>query len=200
MFACSWYVQCPWHTWSQMYELIWIMNPYCMCCKLTPLPSPQAVSVTITPSAVILTRRSTRLAGGGVEVCVRAACTTPQGQSVTSVCRATSQTATEWTTPTPAYVSGSSVKWNDRSFHYLTVEHFWCNLWRVFVLVPGCVCSADGTVNGGRCEDSTGSCLCKVNVEGPRCDRCKRGFSNLSPSNPQGCSSESSNYINIYPH
>ncbi|XP_034389496.1 laminin subunit beta-3 isoform X1 [Cyclopterus lumpus] len=51
-----------------------------------------------------------------------------------------------------------------------------------------CVCSADGTVNGGRCDDSTGSCLCKVNVEGPRCDRCKRGYYNLSPSNPLGCS------------
>lgn len=51
-----------------------------------------------------------------------------------------------------------------------------------------CVCSAEGTVNGGRCDDSTGSCLCKVNVEGPRCDRCKRGYYDLSPSNPLGCS------------
>ncbi|XP_068451065.1 laminin subunit beta-3-like [Clinocottus analis] len=51
-----------------------------------------------------------------------------------------------------------------------------------------CVCSADGTVNGGRCDDSTGSCLCKVNVEGPRCDRCKEGYYDLSPSNPLGCS------------
>ncbi|KAI9520119.1 hypothetical protein NQZ68_021838 [Dissostichus eleginoides] len=51
-----------------------------------------------------------------------------------------------------------------------------------------CVCSAEGTVNGGRCDDSTGLCQCKVNVEGPRCDRCRRGYYGLSTSNPLGCS------------
>ncbi|XP_054472751.1 laminin subunit beta-3 [Anoplopoma fimbria] len=51
-----------------------------------------------------------------------------------------------------------------------------------------CICSAEGTVNGGRCDDRTGSCVCKVNVEGPRCDRCKRGYYDLSPANPLGCS------------
>ncbi|XP_049426216.1 laminin subunit beta-3 isoform X1 [Epinephelus fuscoguttatus] len=51
-----------------------------------------------------------------------------------------------------------------------------------------CTCSAEGTVNGGRCDDSTGLCQCKVNVEGPRCDRCKRGYYDLSASNPLGCS------------
>ncbi|KAK2914589.1 laminin subunit beta-3 [Channa argus] len=51
-----------------------------------------------------------------------------------------------------------------------------------------CVCSAEGTVNGGQCEDSTGLCQCKLNVEGPRCDRCKRGYYGLSISNPLGCS------------
>ncbi|XP_047437735.1 laminin subunit beta-3-like [Mugil cephalus] len=50
-----------------------------------------------------------------------------------------------------------------------------------------CVCSAEGTVNGGRCDDSTSSCQCKANVEGPRCDRCKRGYHSLSTSNPLGC-------------
>lgn len=50
-----------------------------------------------------------------------------------------------------------------------------------------CVCSAAGTVNGARCDDTLGSCQCKANVEGPVCDRCKRGFHNLSPSNPLGC-------------
>ncbi|XP_008319201.1 laminin subunit beta-3 [Cynoglossus semilaevis] len=49
-----------------------------------------------------------------------------------------------------------------------------------------CPCSAEGSVNG-KCEDSTGSCQCKVNVEGRHCDRCKRGFYGLSESNPQGC-------------
>ncbi|XP_053171447.1 laminin subunit beta-3 [Scomber japonicus] len=51
-----------------------------------------------------------------------------------------------------------------------------------------CVCSAEGTENEGRCDESTGSCQCKVNVEGPRCDRCKRGHYGLSASNPLGCS------------
>ncbi|KAF1392228.1 hypothetical protein PFLUV_G00050580 [Perca fluviatilis] len=51
-----------------------------------------------------------------------------------------------------------------------------------------CICSAEGTVNGGRCDDSTGTCQCKVNVEGPRCERCKRGYYDLSASNPLGCS------------
>ncbi|KAI4827778.1 hypothetical protein KUCAC02_031149 [Chaenocephalus aceratus] len=51
-----------------------------------------------------------------------------------------------------------------------------------------CVCSAEGTVNGGRCDDSTGLCQCKLNVEGPRCDRCRRGYYGLSPSSPLGCS------------
>ncbi|XP_037106771.1 laminin subunit beta-3 [Syngnathus acus] len=51
-----------------------------------------------------------------------------------------------------------------------------------------CVCNAEGTLNGGRCDDNTGLCQCKSNVEGPRCDRCKRGYYGLSASNPLGCS------------
>ncbi|KAM3877796.1 laminin subunit beta-3 [Diretmus argenteus] len=50
-----------------------------------------------------------------------------------------------------------------------------------------CLCSAEGAVNGGHCDDSTGSCQCKANVEGPHCDRCKRGYYGLSASNPMGC-------------
>lgn len=87
------------------------INPNCIYCALTPMPSPQAVSVTTTPSAVVLTRVCTRPVGGGVEACVRVVCTTPQGQSVTSVPQATSQIPTaKWTVLMPAYVSGSFVK------------------------------------------------------------------------------------------
>ncbi|GAA6225593.1 laminin subunit beta-3 [Lates japonicus] len=50
-----------------------------------------------------------------------------------------------------------------------------------------CICSAEGTVDGGQCDDSTGSCRCKANVDGPRCDQCKRGYYGLSDSNPLGC-------------
>lgn len=61
------------------------------------------------------------------------------------------------------------------------------------LLLAGCICSAEGSVNGGLCDDRTVSCQCKANVEGPRCDRCKRGYYGLSASNPLGCSSELSN-------
>ncbi|CAF4272510.1 unnamed protein product, partial [Rotaria magnacalcarata] len=30
-------------------------------------------------------------------------------------------------------------------------------------------------------------CLCKQNVEGRQCDRCKEGFWNMKASNPLGC-------------
>lgn len=33
-------------------------------------------------------------------------------------------------------------------------------------------------------------CVCRANVEGPSCDRCKPGFWGLSPSNPEGCTRE----------
>ncbi|XP_072307703.1 laminin subunit beta-3 [Eucyclogobius newberryi] len=50
-----------------------------------------------------------------------------------------------------------------------------------------CVCNAAGTVNGALCDDTSGSCRCKSNVEGPECDSCVQGSYNLSASNPQGC-------------
>lgn len=60
--------------------------------------------------------------------------------------------------------------------------------------LAGCICSPEGTENGGRCDDATGSCQCKANVEGPRCDRCKRGYFGLSASKPLGCSGEFSHF------
>uniref|UniRef100_A0A3P8XNR7 Laminin subunit beta 3 n=1 Tax=Esox lucius TaxID=8010 RepID=A0A3P8XNR7_ESOLU len=50
-----------------------------------------------------------------------------------------------------------------------------------------CSCSAEGAENEGQCDDITGSCRCKANVEGPSCDRCKTGYYGLSASNPLGC-------------
>ncbi|KAF7659927.1 hypothetical protein LDENG_00291050 [Lucifuga dentata] len=50
-----------------------------------------------------------------------------------------------------------------------------------------CLCSAEGTVNGGQCDDISSLCRCKVNVDGPRCDRCKRGYYGLITTNPLGC-------------
>ncbi|XP_041744472.1 laminin subunit beta-3 isoform X2 [Coregonus clupeaformis] len=50
-----------------------------------------------------------------------------------------------------------------------------------------CHCSAEGAENGGQCDDVTGSCRCKANVDGPRCDRCKMGYYGLTASNLLGC-------------
>lgn len=50
-----------------------------------------------------------------------------------------------------------------------------------------CHCSLEGAENGGQCEDTAGSCRCKTNVDGPRCDRCRMGYYGLSASNPLGC-------------
>ncbi|XP_039538072.1 laminin subunit beta-3 [Pimephales promelas] len=50
-----------------------------------------------------------------------------------------------------------------------------------------CLCDPAGSENGGQC-DATGVCVCKANVEGDRCDRCKDGHYNLDANNPRGCS------------
>ncbi|MBN3303366.1 LAMB3 protein, partial [Amia calva] len=50
-----------------------------------------------------------------------------------------------------------------------------------------CQCVNDGNGQGRMCDPETGVCLCKANVEGPRCDRCKQGYYGLSPSDPMGC-------------
>ncbi|XP_076344696.1 laminin subunit beta-1-like isoform X3 [Tachypleus tridentatus] len=58
-----------------------------------------------------------------------------------------------------------------------------------------CDCDPYGSEENGICEphsDSVlgtvaGVCHCKKNVEGRRCDRCKSGFWNLRPDNPDGC-------------
>lgn len=51
-----------------------------------------------------------------------------------------------------------------------------------------CQCNSAGSVSGGQCNPATGVCVCKANVEGPRCDRCKAGYYGLSTSNTLGCS------------
>lgn len=71
---------------------------------------PQAASATATPAVVVSISPRTKPAAGGVEECVRAACTTPRAPSVTVVRQATSPTpAAEWTAQTPAHVSASLV-------------------------------------------------------------------------------------------
>uniref|UniRef100_A0AAR2JPG2 Laminin, beta 2 (laminin S) n=1 Tax=Pygocentrus nattereri TaxID=42514 RepID=A0AAR2JPG2_PYGNA len=58
-----------------------------------------------------------------------------------------------------------------------------------------CDCDPDGSVNNGMCDGHddpslgtiAGQCRCKVNVEGPRCDKCKSGFFGLNASDRLGC-------------
>ena len=60
---------------------------------------------------------------------------------------------------------------------------------------PACDCDPVGAVGRGECqmeEDPVrnlraGECICKENVNGVRCDRCKDGFFNLQQDNLQGC-------------
>uniref|UniRef100_A0A8D0A0R4 Laminin, beta 4 n=1 Tax=Sander lucioperca TaxID=283035 RepID=A0A8D0A0R4_SANLU len=50
-----------------------------------------------------------------------------------------------------------------------------------------CDCDPAGSQGGGLCDTLSGHCVCKENVEGQRCDRCKHGFFNLRQDNPAGC-------------
>nr|XP_012215232.1 PREDICTED: laminin subunit beta-1 [Linepithema humile] len=58
-----------------------------------------------------------------------------------------------------------------------------------------CDCDLDGSLDDGICDsrtdlisgDESGRCHCKANIEGRRCDRCKNGFWNFDPDNPEGC-------------
>ncbi|KAM9699005.1 LOW QUALITY PROTEIN: laminin subunit beta-4 [Dama dama] len=64
-----------------------------------------------------------------------------------------------------------------------------------YACIP-CECDPDGTISGGLCVSHsdpdlgsvTGGCLCKENVEGAKCDRCKPNHG-LSAADPLGCQS-----------
>uniref|UniRef100_A0A3B3SPK2 Laminin, alpha 5 n=1 Tax=Paramormyrops kingsleyae TaxID=1676925 RepID=A0A3B3SPK2_9TELE len=51
-----------------------------------------------------------------------------------------------------------------------------------------CDCHEEGTEHDV-CDPHTGRCLCKENVEGPRCAQCRVGTFLLNPANPRGCTS-----------
>ena len=49
------------------------------------------------------------------------------------------------------------------------------------------MCNGNGTVAGSVCNETDGSCACKVNVQNLLCDECKDTFYNLDILNPAGC-------------
>ncbi|KAM9443598.1 laminin subunit beta-3 [Clarias gariepinus] len=51
-----------------------------------------------------------------------------------------------------------------------------------------CECDNAGSEVRQQCDEVTGACLCKQNVGGARCDRCKPGYYGLSSANLLGCS------------
>lgn len=53
--------------------------------------------------------------------------------------------------------------------------------------VSACDCDPAGSQGNGLCDALSGRCVCKENVDGQRCDRCKQGFFNLRQDNPAGC-------------
>ena len=52
-----------------------------------------------------------------------------------------------------------------------------------------CKCSEDGSFGHlSTCDEKTGQCVCKPNVEGKACDRCREGFHLMDRWNLLGCS------------
>ncbi|KAM6973327.1 laminin subunit beta-4 [Aplochiton taeniatus] len=50
-----------------------------------------------------------------------------------------------------------------------------------------CDCDPVGSLDNGQCDPVTGRCVCKENVDGQRCDRCKYGYYGFRQEDPLGC-------------
>lgn len=70
-----------------------------------------------------------------------------------------------------------------------------CSIVNIFIFFLACDCDPHGSLDEGICDSVTdsvnglvaGSCHCKTNVEGRRCDICKNGYWNFTDANPEGC-------------
>lgn len=48
-----------------------------------------------------------------------------------------------------------------------------------------CHCNSFGAVDDGRCDNVTGNCECRENVEGKMCEKCADGYFNITSG--MGC-------------
>lgn len=48
-----------------------------------------------------------------------------------------------------------------------------------------CHCNTYGAIDDGRCDNVTGKCECRPNVEGNMCEKCVEGYFNITSG--QGC-------------
>lgn len=72
--------------------------------------------------------------------------------------------AAGWSTPSPR--NGTGLRSRERCSPALSLA--------------ACDCDPRG-IETPQCDQSTGRCVCAEGVEGPRCDRCARGFSGAFP-------------------
>ena len=67
--------------------------------------------------------------------------------------------------------------------------------------ISDCDCSARGSFDGKTCANKSGSCKCKPNVVGPKCDRCNEGYLSYPECDKQirlgGGSNPSEGYVEI---
>ena len=54
------------------------------------------------------------------------------------------------------------------------------SLYTCLFLLPACDCNPHG-IQTPQCDRATGQCICNEGVEGPRCDKCSRGYSGFFP-------------------
>ncbi|XP_077967518.1 usherin-like isoform X1 [Styela clava] len=67
----------------------------------------------------------------------------------------------------------------------LCADTFW-NFHHLFGSCEPCGCNNKGSIND-TCNTITGTCSCKGNVIGDKCDECREGSSYLTAENPMGC-------------
>ena len=60
----------------------------------------------------------------------------------------------------------------------------------IFTTFSGCNCHVEGTINGNKCDATSGSCTCLDGYMSVTCNMCDEGFYNINSgnsSNPLTC-------------